>query len=149
MTSELHHEVRIHIDQKQHESPNPTTGEALYLLGHVPAGLELCREVSGDKEDPSIPNGPETIHLKQDEHFHSGPPRGITIIVNARKRITTAKELSFEQIVALAFDPVPTNALFSVTFRRGECDNEGSLQPGHKVKIKEGMIFNVTETGQS
>jgi hypothetical protein len=29
------HQVRIHIDQKPHESPNPTTGEALYKLGHV------------------------------------------------------------------------------------------------------------------
>ena len=29
---EHRHEVRIHIDQKPHESPNPTTGEALYKL---------------------------------------------------------------------------------------------------------------------
>lgn len=29
------HEVRVHIDQKPYESPNPTTGEALYKLGHV------------------------------------------------------------------------------------------------------------------
>ena len=29
----------IHIDQKPYESPNPTTGEALYKLGHVQPGL--------------------------------------------------------------------------------------------------------------
>jgi hypothetical protein len=45
-------QVRIHIDQKPYESPNPTTGEALYKLGHVQPGLELFREVKGDKEDP-------------------------------------------------------------------------------------------------
>ena len=26
---ERKHEVRIHIDEERHESPNPTTGEAL------------------------------------------------------------------------------------------------------------------------
>ena len=73
---EFKHKVRIHIDQKQYESPNPTTGEALYALGDVPAGLKLYREVRGDKEDPPIPNGPEVVHLKEDEHFHQWPPEG-------------------------------------------------------------------------
>jgi len=66
-------EVRIHIDQKQHESPNPTTGEA-YIYSQSPAGFELYREVTGDQEDKVIPSGPETVHLKEDEHFHSDPP---------------------------------------------------------------------------
>ncbi len=66
------HHLRIHIDQHKYESPNPTTGTALYKLGRVEAGLELYREVSGDKEDVPIDNGPEEIHLKEDEHFHSG-----------------------------------------------------------------------------
>jgi len=30
---ERKHQARIHIDQKPYESPNPTTGEALYKLG--------------------------------------------------------------------------------------------------------------------
>ncbi len=51
-------------------------------MGHVPAGLELSREVRGNRDDPPIPNAAETVHLKEDEHFHSGPPREITIIVN-------------------------------------------------------------------
>ena len=50
------HEVRIHIDQKPYESPNPTTGEALYKLGHVQPGYDLFREVRGDKEDPIVEN---------------------------------------------------------------------------------------------
>ena len=35
------HSVRIHIDQKPYESPNPTTGTALYRLGHVRPGWKL------------------------------------------------------------------------------------------------------------
>ena len=73
--NEKKHHLRIHIDEKPYESPNPTTGDALYTLGHVPTGLVLYREARGDKEDPPIPHGPEKIHLTEDEHFHSGPPR--------------------------------------------------------------------------
>lgn len=31
------HAVRIHIDREPYESPNPTTGAALYMLGGVGA----------------------------------------------------------------------------------------------------------------
>jgi hypothetical protein len=43
------HQVRIHIDEKPYESPNPTTGEALYKLGSVQPGYDLFREVRGCK----------------------------------------------------------------------------------------------------
>ncbi len=74
-----HRVVRIHIDQTPHESPNPTSGEALYVLGKVPAGYELYREVQGDREDEPIHNNGEHVHLKEDEHFHSvgETPEGI------------------------------------------------------------------------
>jgi Multiubiquitin len=143
---------RIHIDQKPYESPNPTTGEALYILGPVQPGLELYREESGDKEDAPISNGPETVHLKEDEHFHSGPPREYTIIVNSRKKMVMTKELSFDQIVRLAFDPVPTgpNILFTITYGHGPKANpEGMLLEGETVKIKDGMVFSVTPTDKS
>lgn len=145
-------EVRIHIDQKQYESLNPTTGEALYKLGNVAAGLELYREVTGDKEDTTIENGPETIHLKEDEHFHSGPPKEFTIIVNGRKKEVSTKTLSFDQLVALAFNPVPVgpNVMFTITYRKGPYKNpEGTLTEGGTVRIKDGMIFDVTETNKS
>jgi len=48
--------VRIHIDEKPYESPNPSTGEALHKLGHVLPGFELFREIQGDKEDPVVPD---------------------------------------------------------------------------------------------
>jgi len=150
-TAEIH-EVRIHIDQEQHHSPNPTTGTALYALGRVAAGLELYREVTGDREDEPIENGPETVHLKEDEHFHSGPPKVYTIIVNGRKKEVSTKTLSFDQVVALAYNPVPVgpNVQFSVTYRKGPRKNpEGTLTEGETVRIKDGMIFDVSETNKS
>lgn len=146
------HEVRIHIDEHKYESPNPTTGAALYALGNVAAGLELYRELSGDREDAVIENGPETVHLKEDEHFHSGPAKEFTIIVNGRKKEVPTKTLSFDQLVALAFNPVPVgpNVMFTITYRKGPHKNpEGTLTEGGTVRIKDGMIFDVTETNRS
>jgi hypothetical protein len=146
------HEVRIHIDQHKHESPNPTTGAALYTLGNVAAGLELYREVSGDREDKPIENGPETVHLTEDEHFHSGPPKTFTIYVNGQKKVVATKTASFDKIVTLAF-PVPPaggNILYTISYEDGPPDNpQGSMKEGGTVKVKDGMIFNVTATDKS
>lgn len=76
----------------------------------------------------------------------------VTIIVNGRKKEVTGPEISFEQVVRLAFDSAPygENTLFTVTFKRGHGGRvEGSLLPGESVKVKDGMIFNVTATDKS
>jgi len=149
-----HQDVQIHIDQKPYHSPNPTTGEALYVLGNIAPGLELFREVRGDIEDPPIRKGSETVHLKEDEHFHSGAAqkKEFTIIVNGKKKVVAKKELSFDELVALAFNPVPTGpkVLITITYEAGPHENpEGTLPKGQRVKIKDGMIFNVKHTDQS
>ena len=148
------HHVRIHIDQQRYESPNPTMGEALYKLANVASGLDLYREVTGDREDRVIPNGPEVVHLEEDEHFHSAAPqvKHFDIFVNGRKRVVTTRELSFDQVVALAFQPVPTGPyiMFTITYRHGpHAKPEGNLLEGGTVKVKDGMIFNVTPTNKS
>jgi hypothetical protein len=146
------HEVKVFIDQNSYHSPNPTTGEALYVLGNVQPGMELFREVTGDREDSEVDNGPESVHLKQDEHFHSGKPKVYKVIVNGRQKEVSTKTLTFDQVVALAFNPVPSglNVQFTVTYRKGPRKNhEGSMTEGETVRIKDGMIFDVTETNKS
>jgi multiubiquitin len=146
------HVVKIFIDEQVYHSPDPTTGAALYALGKVQPGVELFGEVTGDRVDPEVENGPEVIHLKEDEHFHSGPPKVYTIIVNGRKKEVSTKTLSFDQVVALAYNPVPVgpNVQFSVTYRKGPRKNpEGTLTEGETVRIKDGMIFDVSETNKS
>jgi len=86
------------------------------------------------------------------KHDGQGHDKEYTIIVNGRQKVITAKELSFAEIVALAFDNPPSgpNILFTVTYRRGEGNKpEGTLVEGETVKIKDGMIFNVTATDKS
>lgn len=74
------------------------------------------------------------------------------VIVNGRQKVVSADELTFDEVVALAFDPVPggPNWVFTITYRRGHGNKpDGTLQSGESVKVKEGMIFNVTATDKS
>ena len=85
-----------------------------------------------------------------DGHGHE---RDLTIVVNARPKVVPAGEMTFEEIVALAYDgspPTGDNWEFTVGYRRGHGDKPaGSLVAGQKVKLKDGMIFNVTATDKS
>ena len=151
-TSESKIELRIHIDQKVHHSPNPTPADALYALGAVKTDLVLYREVSGDREDKVVPRGHELVHLHQDEHFHSGPPVGITIIVTGTPHDWFKPVISYTEVATL-FDPTypqHPDTTYSVTYKKGPNNKpEGILSPGASVKVKEGMEFNVSSTGQS
>ncbi len=80
------------------------------------------------------------------------PDKDFTIIVNAEEKQVTGKELTFDQVVQLAFpgEPQGGNRLYTVTYRRGEGNKpEGTLVKGESVKLKKGMIFNVTATDKS
>jgi Multiubiquitin len=144
------HEVRIHINRQPYESPNPTTGAALYTLGKIGAHQELFKEVGGDREDELIPNDSTQVHLKQDEHFYC--QRDFVIIVNGQKKTITTKTVTFDDIVKLAFPTPPSgaNILYTVSYEDGPKANpQGSLKEGGTVKVKDGMIFNVTATDKS
>jgi hypothetical protein len=66
-----HKEVNIFIDKKKLESPNPTTGIALYILGQIPDGYDLFREVHGHGDDEPIPKDNNPVEVKNGDHFYS------------------------------------------------------------------------------
>jgi hypothetical protein len=82
-----------------------------------------------------------------DERKAKGHSDEVTIIVNGRPRRVNQSVISFEQVVAIAFDPIPPNAIFTVTWSHGH--EGGSLTASKIVPIQNGMKFDVTETGQS
>jgi hypothetical protein len=142
--------LRIRICGSPHDSPNPTTGAALYALGKISGHQELFREVGGDHEDEPVAKDDKEVRLVEDEHFYS--ERDFTIIVNTRKKTVTQRVLSFDELVHLAFNPVPSgpNVLLTITYENGPRRNpEGTLIKGETVKIKDGMIFNVRATDKS
>ncbi len=82
----------------------------------------------------------------------------VTIVVNGRKKIVATGELSpngeisFDQVVRLAYDPVPDgpDIVFTLSYRNGAGrPPDGRLVPGQSVKVQDGTVFNVSFTDKS
>lgn len=83
-----------------------------------------------------------------------GPPgqdKEFTIIVNAREKVVSQREISFEELVVLAFGPPNAEtSVYTVTYQRGpDHKPKGSMVAGESVKLKEGMVFYVVKTDKS
>ncbi len=76
----------------------------------------------------------------------------VTIIVEGTPHEWPKDEITYAEVVTLE---VPNYAqhpeiTYSVKYKRGQGNKpEGILSPGGSVKVKEGMIFSVSDTGQS
>jgi Multiubiquitin len=150
MTNETVERVRILIDREPYESPTPTSGAALYQLGHIAPHRELFRETEGDEEDQLVERSSVDLHLRSDEHFYS--QKVFSITVNAQKKEVVETKLTFDDVVKLAFSIPPNgqNIMFTIKYRNGPRINpKGSLLEGQSVRIKNGMIFDVTPTDRS
>jgi len=80
------------------------------------------------------------------------PPRHrYTMIVNTRPKVVNDRELTFAEVVALAFPGTPEpEVTFTVTYHRAAGPrHEGNLSEGGTVTIKDGTIFDVTRTRRS
>ena len=73
------------------------------------------------------------------------------IFVNAQRKSWDAETISYSQVVDLAFPGQHgPNEIFTVQYSRGPKENrEGTLVDEQKVKIKSGMVFDVTRTDKS
>lgn len=85
------------------------------------------------------------MNSPQNEH------KQVTIIVNTREYAVEKDDISYEEVVALAFDPVPSgpNVLITVTYHRAHGNKSGELLPEQTVKVKDRMVFDVTATDRS
>lgn len=151
---ESSHKVRVHIDGRPLELPSPISGEDLYRAARVPEGEVLYREVTGDREDELVPKDRPDIKLVEDEYLYSAQPHKIetVIIVNTRRKTVSGRKISFEKVVKLAFpDGPPTpETVYTVAYSNGPHRNpEGKMVSGQTVRIRDGMVFDVTETSRS
>ena len=74
------------------------------------------------------------------------------ITVNGRQRRVAREELSFDELVELAFDDPARGPqiVFTITFREaGGRIPDGELDEGQRLKVRNGTIINVTRTDQS
>jgi hypothetical protein len=146
---------KLTIDQRQLEWGKPVIKAAhLYKLGEVAKGRAVFLKGTGG--EPRLIDRHELVDLTAPgvEHFITGPKPVVDyeIIVNARPRIVHDEDVSFEQVVALAFPgPHGPNIMFSMTYRHAASKpHAGELGPGGVVEVKKkGTIFNVTRTDKS
>lgn len=76
----------------------------------------------------------------------------VEIVVEGTKHVWPKDDISYAEVVTLEVPDYAqhTEITYSVTYKRGQGNKpEGTLVPGASVKVKEGMVFNVSETGQS
>ena len=75
----------------------------------------------------------------------------LTIIVNTREKIAPSRDLTYAQVVMLAYpnDPVTDQVGYTITYSNAEKPHEGELAAGQTVRIKRGTIFNVKKTTKS
>ena len=74
------------------------------------------------------------------------------ITVNGRQRQVERDELSFDELVDIAFDDPAKGPeiVFTITFREaGGRIPEGELDEGQRLKVRDGTIINVARTDQS
>ncbi|HEX6368509.1 MAG TPA: multiubiquitin domain-containing protein [Longimicrobium sp.] len=76
----------------------------------------------------------------------------VTIVVEGSPHEWPKDEITYAEVITLE---VPNYAqhpeiTYSVKYTRGHGNKpEGVLAPGGSVRVKDGMVFNVSETGQS
>src|SRR5258708_7234607 len=153
MPNELEHslpKLKLIIDNKEYEwAEQYITGEQLTRLANISRDSELFLKISPPWQDEVIL--PETrVDLARPgiEHFYS-IERLVSLIVNGREKPWREHEITFEQLVILAFGNIANNpnTVFTVTYKNGpEKNREGSMVKGDEVFVKNKMIFNVTAT---
>lgn len=83
------------------------------------------------------------------EQDNKGHEKEFPIIVNTREKKWLDEQISYEQVVAIAYPSATndSNIVYTVDYKKGH--EEGSLTAGQKVEVKNGMVFNVTSTNKS
>lgn len=76
----------------------------------------------------------------------------VGIVVEGTPHQWPKGEISYTEVIALEVPNYTpgSNITYSVGYERGQGNKpEGTMSPGSSVKVKEGMMFHVSETGQS
>lgn len=123
------------------------------LVGKDDDEIELVLEL--ENEDDRVIEDDDEVRIGSGgtEKFKTRPAKvDVKIIVNAREKKWEKKKISFDQVVKLAYPTPPAGQciVYTVTYHNGPRANpEGTMLDGDKVKVKDGMVFNVQYTDKS
>lgn len=150
---EADHVNMLTVDERGWEwGADTITEQDMRSIARIPDDHELVLDSDADRP---IPRG-SSINLAgggvERVRSRKMQPHLIGIVVNGRPREVKPGEISFEQLIALAFPTPPSGrqVSFTVSYRKGPPSRpEGSLLSGQSVHVIEGMTFNVSATDKS
>lgn len=108
--------------------------------------------LDSDRDRPIDDDGVVRLKPTGVERIASVSAPKVEIFVNAREHLFPKGRLTFWDIVRLAFPSAQPqeNTAYTVSYRKGPGDRpEGTLISGESVRVKKGMLFNVSETNKS
>ena len=90
--------------------------------------------------------------MNEVEQTNKAKDHDFTIIVNATQHVVDDKDIAYLEVVQLGFPGavIGGNVIYTVTYKKGPpANHQGSMDVGDTVKVKKGMVFNVTPTDKS
>jgi Multiubiquitin len=129
-------------------------GAEIRELGKIPQDLEIFLSIKEPWEDEEIKNDTKVNLARPEiEHFFSKEKHEeIIIIVNGRPFKWDKKQISFQEVIVLAYNQyndTPT-LVYTVGYEDGPKQNrEGSMLKGETIFVKNKMIFHATATDKS
>lgn len=142
--------LALFIDDRPEITLNPNqTGKTIRELFGLRDDVNLLRDYESPQDEPvgvmdpaPFERGPVFITRRQHQTF--------TVIVNGREKAVNQPQLTYLEVVRLAFEAIDPEAIYTVTYTKGPDQKpKGSMVEGDVVTVKCGMIFNVTKTRKS
>lgn len=149
------HVLQLYINGKQHDwTKQYISGAEIRKLGNIPHTEEVFLAIKRPWEDEPIALDTKVNLARPEiESFYSKEKRQkFELIVNGRLKTWAEINISFEEVVVLAFGSYINNPdkVYTVTYDKGPNENpDGIMDKGDKVVVKIKMIFNVTCTDKS
>ena len=125
-------------------------GSQIKQLGGIEPTADLFLEGKGHQPDELISDN-QQVDLSNPgiEKFYS-KDKQVVIIVNSREHVWEKPEISYDELVMLAFGNAAGNMAYTITYSNGPAQNpEGFVVKGQVVVVCNKMNFNVTGTCQS
>lgn len=146
--------LKLTINEKKYDWDHQyITGAEVRKLAQIPHEDEIFLAIKRPYEDEVITDETKVDLARPGiEHFFSErKDHSITIIVNTRPKLFKGKEISFQQVIELAFGNYVENdtITYSVSYSKGVHGQKGTMVKGDIIKVKEGEIFNATATDKS
>lgn len=140
------------VNDRAEITTNPNqTGKTVRELFNLAPDATLVRDYESPNDMPIDPND-QASFMDGPVYVSRPATTDFTVIVDGRPRRVEKHKLTFDEVIALAYENPPRGEFicYTITYRGGVCTKpEGMLIEGESVEFKEGMVFNVTLTDKS